>query len=363
MNAATRNARATTILEEFFLVGAYSSPFADAELAAQLESVVSCKTLGFREILLVIAVARRLDPSYQASEGFYDCNPRALYEGPIRTALYAKGIPCGMSGPLNIAKATRAIDASWAAQRRPAAIATQVVKLVKKLDALDEASLRAFGTQLAARLLAEAKRIESIAVDLQPAEDPVFLAELCTRMIDDVPDAGNTPQHIVGLLLHVREWVSGSQVTVLGLHDRASVTSTTSKKLGDLALELPDGIVTSPIEVTVKPFGQSRVEESVESIHQYAAGTGLSATEVIVLCRPADVHPDARAKQPAGIYLGQLEYGGLTFYYVDIYEWIRVQLLTLPPHARRHFHELMNDYVKEPNTSEKVKEAWRDLNT
>ena len=66
---------------------------------------------------LVVIIGMRLDRSFKASTGLYDCNPRAIYEGPIKEFLIEKEIPHRKSGPLNVAKATVGLDMTWAAQR------------------------------------------------------------------------------------------------------------------------------------------------------------------------------------------------------------------------------------------------------
>lgn len=95
----------------------------DAELevdettyGSSLDKLFDTTVWGFREILLVVVVAMNLDASYRASSALYSCNPRSLYEGPIKNFLRKNGIPHRKSGPLNIAKATPGLNESWAAQ-------------------------------------------------------------------------------------------------------------------------------------------------------------------------------------------------------------------------------------------------------
>ena len=119
MTPGERNQKVEKQLDELFDKAAEKQFKAlDGEIAKELDLVFSCKTWGFREILLVIVHARLLDPEYRASVSFYDCNPRPLFEGPIRTALSKRGIPHRQSGPLNIAKAAQAINGYWAARLR-----------------------------------------------------------------------------------------------------------------------------------------------------------------------------------------------------------------------------------------------------
>lgn len=95
-----------------------------------IDKLFDTKAWGFREIVLVVIIGMMLDPKYQASNGLYNCSPRAIYEGPIKDFLIEKEIPHRKSGPLNVAKATVGLDDTWAAQRRPADIAKMVVVII-----------------------------------------------------------------------------------------------------------------------------------------------------------------------------------------------------------------------------------------
>ncbi len=362
VTASDRNDAAAKHMRCFFELanGKLPAPPADVRLA-DVAAIVSCGSRGFREILLTVIVGRLLDPRYKTTS-LYDCNPRALYEGPIREVLDEHRIPRGKSGPLNIAKATKALDSAWAAQRRPQAIALRVVRVAEAIDSMSARQLTALGAVLAKLLLVEARRADDLAVDLDPTADPFRLADMMATMIIDVPDSGNTPQRIIGLLLDARERAKGSPAQVLGLNDGASVTSTTAKKLGDLALGLPDGTLMAPMEVTVKPFGEARAMEAAESAHEYAEAAGVPVFEILVVCRPEDVHPNADG-QASSALMGSYEKDGITFYFLNIFDWILSQLLEMPASARSEFHSKVNHYIANPNTRKPVKVAWAELNT
>ncbi|MDQ3547458.1 MAG: hypothetical protein M3439_01450, partial [Chloroflexota bacterium] len=261
MSAAERNRRVTELMDEAFQHAAIQPPVLPADIARDLDIVFGTVVRGFREILLVIVIARMLNPEYRASTRFYPANPRALYEGPIRSALRDRGIPHGKSGPLNVAKATEGIDSQWAARRRAAAVAERVVALVSYIESLSSAELWSFSIALHARFIAEARRVAALDVIADPETAIPFLAQACQRFIIEAPDAGNTPQRIIGLLLQSLHDTVQTGIRVAGVDDRASVTTTTSKKLGDLAEEQPDGTVVRAYEITTKPFGQARVTE------------------------------------------------------------------------------------------------------
>jgi hypothetical protein len=361
VSVSDRNATAARHTERFFDLAAGRTPVPPGVKTADLEAIVACGSRGLREILLTVTVGRLLDCSYKTT-ALYDCNPRALFEGPIREVLDGHRIPRGKSGPLNMAKATKALDAAWAARRRPRDVALRVVQVAEAVDSMSPGDLTGLGAAIAKLLLEEARRVDDLAVDLDPTEDPISLANMMAEMIIGVPDSGNTPQRIIGLLLDARERAKGSPVEVLGLNDRASVTSTTAKKLGDLALALPDGTVTAPMEVTVKPFNEPRAMEAAEAAHEYAEAAGMPVFEILVVCRPEDVHPDA-TRYSASSLMGLYAKDGIAFYFVNIFDWILGQLLEMPASARSEFHSQVNEYVADPSTRKAVKVIWRGLNS
>src|SRR5688500_12244720 len=116
---AERDERIRALLEALFDQAAEGRGRVAPEVDRDLTVIFSVTQWGFREILLTVVIARMLDSGYRPSRALYDCNPRALYEGPIRSVLSGRRIPHRLSGPLNIAKAAAGLNRSWAAQRRP----------------------------------------------------------------------------------------------------------------------------------------------------------------------------------------------------------------------------------------------------
>jgi hypothetical protein len=356
--ASERNQRVTEILNELFKRADSSKPDSSHLPPRDLEKLFSTDSWGFREIVLVIVVARLLDESYQATKSFYDCNPRALFEGPIRDALLSRAIPHRKSGPLNIAKATERIDSQWAAQRRPQDVAEVVVRLVNVIDSLSEEDLKNFAANFLTRFLNEAKRIESLTIEVSPDSDPINLFRICRQLIIEAPDGGNTPQRIVGFLLETYHEELKTGVLVSGHLDRASVTNTTSKKPGDILETLEDGTILQIFEVTVKRFDAARIRDSSDSVK---AILGDQHSEVIVICREDDLPDNVTDDNDSGLYLGSLEFEGLIYRFIDIYEWIIAQLIRMPPNVRVVFYKKLQDYISEPNTAERVKVLWRRL--
>lgn len=360
MSKASRDADAKRVLTDLFN-GAKTPPKLPTKVNANIETLFGTTTWGFREIVLVVVVARLLDPTYRASTGLYDCNPRALYEGPIIEELRARSIPQRKSGPLNIAKAAKGLTPEWAAQRRPLMVAHAVVEVVRYIESLSTADLRAFGSALCARFLQEAQRVKTLTVVAKPEADPALLARRSIGLISRAPDGGNTAQRVTGLLLQSYHQEMQTGLVVGGYEDRASVTSTTSKKPGDVTEELADGTVLRVYEVTTKKFDAQRVRESYETVRAFDDQSGATTEEVVVLCTPADVHPNADKSAAGPLYLAKLEEHDLTYHFYDLDQWIVARLAAMPPDARLAFGDALAAYVNDYNTSETVKKAWKVL--
>lgn len=218
--------------------------------------------------------------------------------------------------------------------------------------------LPSFGVSLMRRFATQAKKIDQLAVEIDPTSDPEWLAQMCDRLIKETPDAGNTPQKIVAFLLkwyHIG-WQTG--VTVTGDEDRASVTSTTSKKPGDVNEEKLAEIKV--YEITVKPFDIPRIIDSYDSVTTYNLANSTDIDEVIVICRTIDC-PDEMVGSGLKHYLGHYVYRDITYYYWDIFEWISSTLQRMTRSSRESFYKVLNSYVNEVNTAESVKRLWKNL--
>lgn len=318
---------------------------------------------GFREILLVVVIGMQLDRAFRASTGLYDCNPRAIYEGPIKEFLIEKEIPHRKSGPLNVAKATVGLDMTWAAQRRPSDVAAEVVNIVNYMEEQPTSRddrVSAVGTSLFRRLIAYSNHLEALSVNLEPSADPDFLYHLCYELITKAPDAGNTPQKIAAFLLKNYHLSMNTGIVVTGEEDRASVTSTTSKKPGDVNEESESGIIYKVYEVTVKHFDLARIRDSYDCVRIYNESGSTDIHEIIVICRLEDC-PEGMKLSGLHGYLGSYEYQNIIYYYWDIYEWISSTLQRMTESARTGFYNALNAYINDINTAENVKVLWSNL--
>ncbi|RYX83766.1 hypothetical protein EON83_13410 [bacterium] len=363
MTASERNAAVSVWMKKIF--DDSSNPDVKVNLSDDLENsikdIVSSNTKGFREVTLVVLIARLLDEEFQASVGFYDCNPRSLYEGPIKAILREHHIPHGKSGPLNVAKATKALNEQWASQRRPPNTALKVVKVVKEIESRDSKGVEEIALFLYRMLLEEAKRVEEMTVDSEPSAAIQYLSRACRKLIDEATDNGNTPQKIVGFLLASYHDTLQTGIVTSGYEDRASVTNTTSKKPGDIVESQIDGTIIQIYEVTVKKFDEVRMIESYDSVKSYDSSSGASIGEIVVICRKQDAHPNCTFFDEGTVDLGFVAHQDIIYQFVDIYGWIIAQLLRMPNLSRLAFHDMLHKYICEVNTSEVVKAAWNEL--
>ncbi len=368
ISAEQRDMKVTALLEKFFekaLQHEYEP--LDAETQQEVELLFATSILGYREILLVIVIACMIDKTFKASEDFYKCNPRALFEGPIRKELLAHKIPQRGSGPLNIAKGTSKINDQWAARRRPRNVAIVTVRLVQKIESMSDKDLENFAINLHVLFLKAQEISAGLNVEANPQADPDYLYNLSKTLIDSVPDGGNTPQRIIGYLLQAYHETLKTGINVSGHEDRASTTNRTSKKIGDIVEERTEESykqIFTVYEVTVKEFAEKRVMEATEAYLALSTSEPLNevpANEIIVLCREKDKHPDVFVSTSGYTYLGKLEQRKIVFYYQNIYEWIIAQLLRMPTRARLQFYEKLHAYIQHPNTDEKVRSFWKQL--
>ena len=357
-----RNDRVTDILNSFFEQASNEELGIDETLYSEhLDKLFTTTAWGFREILLVVIVGMKLDAEFRASTRFYNCNPRAIYETPIKKFLIEKNLPHRKSGPLNVAKAAEGLNAAWAAQRRPKAVAESVVQIIDLLECKDTEFIDRVGISLLRRFLAETRRVETFNIEIDPSSDPEWLFHLSSELIDKAPDAGNTPQKIAALLLSIHHLHMNTRIRVTGGEDRASVTSTTSKKPGDVNEESSEtGEIFKVYEITVKPFDLARIRDSYDCIKTYNTENGTDIREIIVICRPEDCPEEINGSQ-MNIYLGSYRYQDVIYYYWDIYEWICFMLQRMTNEARSDYYELLNSYIADINTAEAVKQLWQNL--
>lgn len=336
--------------------GVHNTPCEEA-----LESIVTAKEKSFREILLCIIVQMMLNPTLRASEKWSSFNARGVYDnGPVKCFLEEQGIPHTKSGPLNISKAAEGINMVWATPRQSPKIAIQVVETVLYLEKHNSfAEVQEIGVSLISKLLHEAERIQKLSVDIPASKDPDKLTNVCIQLINNAPDSGNTPQQIAAKLLKCYHLSIHSPIIVTGGEDRASVTSTTSNKPGDINEECY-GQILKVYEITIKPFDKSRIVDSYDCIEKYERRSNQQIHEVIVICRPEDC-PELIQRSGFTFYMGYVEYQDLKYYFWNIYEWIASMLHRMTDDGKELFSVSLKEYISDVNTSENVKIEWRRI--
>ncbi|OON90284.1 MAG: hypothetical protein ATN34_01780 [Epulopiscium sp. Nele67-Bin002] len=360
MNKITRNTQVLDILNSLYRVALDKQIIiADEEYIVSLKTLFTTDTWGYREILLVVLVGMKLDKNYKPSIALYDCNPRAIYEEPIKQFLLNNGIPHRKSGPLNIAKATPGLNSNWAKQRKHPSIATEVVNLVKYMESNDTV-IDNIGISLLRLLTLEANIVRNLKVNIPFNVDPEILYTLCCELINRAADGGNTPQKVVALLLKNYHAFLKTPIIVRGEQDRACVTSTTAKKPGDISEESIEGTVYKVYEVTIKLFGLERIKDSYDNIFRYNQMYNTNINEIIVICRKQDC-PNEIKNSGLSFYLGSYNYQNIKYYYIDIYEWICYILHHMTPGSRELFYDELNIYISDINTAYKVKCIWKEL--
>jgi hypothetical protein len=192
-------------------------------------------------------------------------------------------------------------------------------------------------------------------VTLPPQENPLMLTTLCTNLIDEVPDGGATAQFIIGLLMDMQKNDRASKVGISGYMDSVSTTNTTSKKPGDIIELMENSGAELVYEVTTKEFSDNRLIESHESVMAYSR----NIADVFVICRPIDV-PASLEKTPQSYIMASTQHKELSYYFVNIYDYIQSSLLFTTPDARKSFFNRLEAYVNEINRSESVKLYFKE---
>ena len=319
------------------------------DVLAQFTVLFATKAYGFREVVLTCsaawAVGIKFDP---CDTDFYVCNPRPVYEQGIRPVLHDFEVPCGKSGPLNVAKNQQKLNEDWASGRRPESAAKAAVWLLRW--AIDDLQMRnnALLSHLIAKLIEERGRLEKYEVAPPDSLTHGDCYRLVVSLMEQAPDSGNTPQTVASFLLQVL--YDGTKIEVVG-DGKACETNTTSKKPADISV-IREGI-PHLYEVTVKPIDSNRLSDSADAVLKYGDG----ANEVTWLCNLPD------AIKPIEVKPGEcVVFQGIRNEFVQFNYWINSVLELIGTVGRAKFIGLLSEYVKGPNISESVKMSWHELN-
>lgn len=357
-----RNNRVTAYLQKIYAMAQNTqTQIKPSKYSPLLLEVFNSKTISYREIVLTSLVAKYLDKAFNSHTNFYGCKPRAIYENPIKDFLIEHGFPCTKSGPLNIAKASN-IDEAWSSQRDPKEDAEKTMILCDAISGNDSSLRQNLSLYLMRLYMSKAKEMEKLTVDIKPSSDPLVLHDLCMKLIEQAPDAGNTPQRIAGYLLTAQHEAMRTGLIVSGATDSASTTSTTSQKPGDINEEHPDGTILCVYEITIKPFNYHRILDSYDCVKTYNETHSSTINEITVICRKQDC-PSEMISLSTSLCMGTYNYQDIRYYFWNIDEWISFTLQHMNISAREKFFELLNNYINDSNTHEAVKIDWSKLNS
>ena len=311
---------------------------------------------GFPGIVLVAVVGRLLDSSYNPSTGFYNINPRPLFEQHIRPVLRSKyNAPMGKSDPLNVAKNANVIDEGWARGKRPEAAAMSAVRLVRWISSASQSKLEGFLGVLVwiyltlANLYTRALPQLSSGIDLKAAHEFLML------VVDGAPAGGATAQNVVGALLQAQHDLFQQAGILEGVGESVHATNTTSGKPGDFSETFNNQLHI--YEITTKKVDLQRVDESAEAIQHYLDQTPEvpQSLEVTFLCRRKDV-------EVAGLeHDTSLTHKGVRYHFVNLHFWIFMMLERLGSSGRNTALGLIENYVRSPSTDLTVKNIWEKL--
>lgn len=325
-------------------------------LSEDVDELFKSTSTGFRELLATIIYAKHLDPSYSPRADFYVSRPRSLYEKGIKPVFDERGIPCGQSGPLNVAKATPALNEQWASQRRPKSTATALLRIVDWLLEQPQSTLIEFSLHLGSRFDELADLASSSRIRLPKQDSSTTIAFALYELMEKFPLSGAVPQTVCGLLLEA-EILDHPSMTVQGTRGSVFASNKTSKKLGDLTLHHLKA-VERVYEITVKPFGEQRVREAAQSIKAYFGGEPPEGFSVKVLCMSGHTPPDIKNFE-SNYFFGELYFGGVTFEFIDIREWVAGRVAEFSVVQRSYFVRELTDFLNGVRIPEAARKTWQ----
>lgn len=332
------------------------SEIAFPEVEVELKEIFECNTMGFREMLATIVYAKFLDPNYSPRGDLYSCNPRSLYEQGIKPVLDERGIPCGQSGPLNIAKATSSLNEQWAAQRRPENVAKSLLKVVDWAVTLSDQRLQDFAVRIGVSFDLLASHALETQISLSKEDSPFIISTALWKLIKEHPLGGTIPQAACGLILEA-EHLNSAGFEVEGARDSVSTTNKTSKKPGDLIVRRGHEFVRV-YEVTVKKFNEQRVREAAQSLSSYFKEGGFpEGFSVLVVCRPEDI-PNLSRPSDSNYFLGELEHNGINFLFFDIYQWTQGKIAEFSKPQRDYFLHEFTSILNGVRIPAAVRDSW-----
>jgi hypothetical protein len=315
-----------------------------------LTELIEIHAKGFRGVVLTALVGIHLNPEYDPLNNFYGCNPRSIFEEGIWYALTEKGIPCGKSDPLNVAKNISQLNEDWAKGKRPESAALAAVSFLRMVMSNTGKQRAYLIDYFFFRLLKYTQRLNQYQVTaIRNSNDSSRqVAEKLAVFCVTYPEAGSIPQFIVAKLLS--HLYSDSPITVHGGDESVFGTNTTSKKPADIWTSQNDNILNL-YEVTVKAVGLKRLDDCIDAL----SGLNLLDKPITFICRlPEDMNAH-------DLDDGTCQYKGKAFDFIDIRQFIFVVSVLLTQVQMQILLQEIQAFVADVNVSPKTKRGWNSI--
>jgi len=323
------------------------------EMKNLLDFLIPHKSDGYRGVVITAICGMHLNSDYNPLTNFYDCRPRAIFEGGIYYVLEEFKIPTGKSAPLNVAKAQKQLDSSWTEGKRGAdkIAAEAAVSYIKLLVNSEKGIYKQLVKYFFLRLDQYAETVRSIEIyEVEPTtESRNNFANRLVHFTLGYPESGTVPQLVVGKL--IRFVVENSEKHVKGEAESVFGTNTTSKKPADIWIENEKGIPQVLYEITVKKIDFKRLDDC---IHTIRAAQSSENIDINFICRmPIDI-----SSLDLSPRTNTLNYKRQWFNFISINSFIIncINLLT-DDELKQYFSELII-FIEEVKRPKKTKDGW-----
>jgi len=323
-----------------------------ANEASILDQLIPIKANGFRGVVLTVIVGIYIDKTFDATENFYSCNPRSIFEKGIFYALEEMRIPSGKSDPLNVAKNTQQLDENWARGKRPESAAMAAVAYIRLLNNNKNSPfINDFVDLFFLRLVQYADYItskNSAVSDKYLKAPPIIIARKLSRFILECSEGGSNTQYICGLLIRYLRQSNPLYREVLGVEDSVFGTNTTSKKPADIWEIYADGSFGNLYEITAKTIDLKRLNDCADSLKRL----DLESHVITFLCEIPNSLSTLEIKD------SYLHYKDTVFQFLDIRSFTIELFCLLTDEERAQFILDIQNYVFATNRAVKSKEWW-----
>lgn len=358
MNKRERNEKAKQfILDKLDLVSElkekdFKDLLDDQKLKSTLKDLICVNAKGFRGIVATAITGKFLDREYDPLNNFYSCNPRSIFEQGIYYAFGERGIPCGKSDPLNVAKNVNILDDEWAKGKRPEKSAKAVIDFLSRIESESDCKRKQkIINFFFYKLLEYAKNKSSFKIEI-PEEEQISNQEFAnklSKLVIEYPESGTVPQFVIFKLL--TKLYDNTETIVKGGDDSVFSTNTTAKKPADIWLTSNEQIFNL-YEITIKKIDKKRLDDCLQSLDDL----NVLDKPVHFICRlPEDIKTLEKYKEGALIYKEK------TFNFIDITIFIQVISSLLSREQIKNLLVELKTFIEDIKISMKTKKGWNEI--